>query len=92
MLKGTIKCDCIDCSVDTRKINEFYMVHRELWLTAVPDEDNAMTKFLCIGCLERRLGRKLIALDFQANVPLNWPGIRTMSDRLLSRIKSVDTF
>jgi len=48
------------------------MVHRELWERAVPEDAMArsMTVFLCVGCLERRLGRELTAADFK-HVSLN---------------------
>jgi len=61
-----IECDdvrnplCMDCGVDTDAINEDYMVLDELWLEAVPTE----TGMLCVGCLEKRLGRKLRREDF----------------------------
>ena len=86
MPRRSLKSPCLDCGVDTRKIEEFYMILPELWLTAVPDEDHTMNKFLCIGCLEHRLGRKLCTSDFPAHIPLNFPERDGMSDRLKNRI------
>ena len=56
------------------------MVHAELWYRAVPEEFNArgMTIFLCIGCLEARIGRRLIRADF-TDCPLNRPSFREPS-------------
>lgn len=80
-----LKAVCLDCGVDTLKINEFYMVRKEIWLEAVPDEDYNMTKYLCIGCLEGRLKRRLLASDF-ADAPINWLGASEQSDRLVNRV------
>jgi hypothetical protein len=51
---------CIDCGKDTDAINENYMIHDELWRAANPAEAG----MLCVGCCERRLGRKLCRKDF----------------------------
>ena len=56
---------CNDCS---RSIHgEWYMVHDDLWPLA---KDGG---FLCISCLEGRLGRRLTPVDFK-DVPANDPG------------------
>jgi hypothetical protein len=34
---------------------------------------------LCIGCLERRIGRKLKPKDFERNHPFNNSGLRALS-------------
>jgi hypothetical protein len=45
---------------------EFYMVHDRIWQAARGPRHG----YLCIGCLEARLGRQLHCRDFKA-VPLN---------------------
>jgi hypothetical protein len=59
--------------------SEVYTVRRTVWRTA------GMAEFggcLCIGCLEKRLGRKLRPKDFASNHPFaSLPG----TARLLSR-------
>ena len=57
---------CIECGVDTGDIDEYYMVQDEVWHHVNPDRDG----MLCIGCLEKRLGRKLTPADF-IECPLN---------------------
>jgi hypothetical protein len=52
---------CEDCSGPT----EWYMVHNHLW--PLPSEGGY---FLCIGCLEIRLGRQLNRADF-TDAPVN---------------------
>jgi hypothetical protein len=52
--------DCMDCGTDTDAINENYMVVDDLWRAAVPTEAG----MLCIGCLEKRLARRLQRNDF----------------------------
>jgi hypothetical protein len=71
--------------VDTfaRGVDEYYMVHREVWAAAGMLPRGGM---LCVGCLEARLGRRLTAADF-TSAPVNdlrrgWRG----SARLLSRL------
>ena len=72
---------CLDCGVNTHEINEYYMVTDELWESAVPEIDG----MLCIGCLERRIGRHLNKFDF-IDCPVN-DGIFGLSDRVLNRMK-----
>jgi hypothetical protein len=76
---------CLDCGVDTGRINEYYMVTDEAWLSANPLEDG----MLCIGCLEGRLGRRLTPEDF-TRCPLNTNHTisrgHPKSERLLERL------
>ena len=59
--------------------SEVYMVKPAVWKAAGMDEQGGC---LCIGCLEKRLGRTLTPKDFPRHDPLNWlPG----TERLLSR-------
>jgi len=51
---------CMDCGVDTSRIGEFYFINTETWTCAVGSKNG----MLCIGCLERRLGRLLKRSDF----------------------------
>jgi hypothetical protein len=53
--------ECMDCGVDTTVATEVYMVHDELWRSVVPEEAG----MLCVGCFEKRLGRKLCRNDFR---------------------------
>ena len=65
---------CIDCNYYTYT-DEYYMVHRHLWT-----KYGAETGMLCIGCLEKRMGRQLMAKDFTP-APINF--IFPSSKRLL---------
>jgi hypothetical protein len=59
--------------------SEIYTVKSKVWKAAGV---GAMEGCLCIGCLEKRLGRKLTPKDFQRNHPFSTlPG----TPRLLSR-------
>jgi len=80
---------CKDCGIDTTPCSgkrgcrhkgrwEHYMVHNTIWKAA------GMTDgFLCVGCLEKRIGRVLTPEDF-TDFPINnfhpWH-----TDRLLDR-------
>lgn len=74
---------CLDCKWNTHVIHEYYRVTNEVWLQAVPGNHG----MLCVGCLEKRLGRELTPADFELDVPINhnspmWP----KSDRLMKRM------
>jgi hypothetical protein len=59
------------------------MVHDELWAQAGMEP---LGGWLCVGCLERRLGRRLVPADFKPVVAND--SSRTLhSDRLVSRIR-----
>lgn len=71
---------CVDCLVNVEAELEFcYMVRPELWAA-----HGARGGYLCVGCIEGRLGRALEPGDFW-DVPLN--GLtHAQSDRLRSRL------
>ena len=75
---------CRDCGLDTLEAGEYYMVHREVWELTGLEGSGGM---LCIGCLESRLGRRLIPGDFMT-CPLNHDGagLTDQSDRLRNRL------
>jgi hypothetical protein len=57
---------CADCGVDTFSTNEYYMVKDHVWAQA-----QGGTKLLCIGCLEKRIGRTLTRSDFGDGASVN---------------------
>jgi hypothetical protein len=67
------------------RFSELYMVRDVIWAKA------GMTDFggcLCVGCLEKRLGRKLKPKDFQPDHPFNQPDFprsQRLEDRLRGR-------
>lgn len=68
---------CLDCRVDTAPDHnsdwEWYMVKDEVWAEAGLRADRkSHGEFLCIGCLESRLGRELTPEDFGPE-PVNAP-------------------
>jgi hypothetical protein len=71
---------CADCGVNTARIDEYYMVTHELWASATPDGAD----ILCIGCLEKRLGRELVPDDFPSCWGINCADPK--SERLLKRL------
>jgi hypothetical protein len=81
---------CADCQVNTAPCSgcrgcrhagrwEHYMVTDAIW-----QEAGMKSGYLCIGCLELRLGRCLVAADFTA-APVNWPS-PWHTERLRSRL------
>jgi hypothetical protein len=82
---------CKDCGIDTTPCTgkrgcrhlwrwEHYMVHNEVWAKA-----GMADGYLCIGCLEGRLGRELSATDF-IQAPINDPRHPWATPRLRSRL------
>ena len=57
---------CLDCGVDTYKIEQYYMLRNGVWRSI----NFKRSGMLCLACAERRLGRPLAAPDF-ASVPVN---------------------
>lgn len=74
-------CDCQWCGIDT--MHEWYMVTDEIWSQYGPPAQG----YLCIGCLEDRMGRQLKSADF-IDAPVNTDGDRCRSDRLTDRLSS----
>ena len=73
---------CCDCGFDTLVGHEYYMLTDALWAQIGMDEG-----MLCIGCVESRLGRRLVPNDFPP-YPINL-GVFTQSPRLAQRCKAV---
>lgn len=59
---------CMDCEKHQREFDEYYMVHDNIWESAVIGDE--LFGLLCIGCLEDRLGRQLNPRDF-TSFPVN---------------------
>lgn len=84
-------CLCADCQIDTTPCTgkrgcrhkgkwEYYMVQFAMWKAV-----GAGDRYLCIGCLEQRLGRQLKPADFIC-APINEPGHPWTTERLESRL------
>lgn len=78
---------CTDCDFDTK--TEYFMLEHDLWSKV---NNGRRQGFLCIGCVEVRLGRELNAFDF-LDAPVNQPEVvhprnRAVqrSDRLMARL------
>lgn len=69
---------CGDCDMDTR--TEYYTVHDIIWEVWGNGED-----LLCVGCLERRMGRELGMGDFPHYL-INVVNRDEKSDRLYNRL------
>lgn len=63
-------------------MHEHYFVRTDIWLSVV----GSIVGMLCIGCLEKRLGRELNATDF-TDCSLNTPQYEPKSERLMSRMR-----
>jgi hypothetical protein len=58
---------------------EVYSVRNTVWKAAGMEP---MGGCLCIGCLEKRIGRRLKSKDFPRNHPFNWvPGSARLMER-----------
>lgn len=64
-----VRVYCMDCRrTDVSHIEMDYMVWREIWDKAYPNSNGEGS--ICVPCLEKRLGRKLIVDDFPL-LPVN---------------------
>ena len=82
---------CADCGVDTA--GEYYMVKKEIWTHAWAGRPKPPGhQILCIGCLEKRIGRTLTKYDF-TDTPVNDPDgpLDYKSDRLLNRLRATES-
>lgn len=80
---------CCACGVDLGAAHEYaYVLLRTTWLLATHDRRGEWipTRYLCIGCVEARIGRRLTAADFDWDVPLTYMRLFQRSDRLLDRL------
>jgi hypothetical protein len=76
---------CLDCGIDTSKHNELYMLVDETWkLTGL-----GKVGMLCVGDVEKRIGRRLTASDFNDSY-LNNFRTNSKSARLVERMKNVN--
>lgn len=84
---GDFDYSCHDCGIDVQDIGEYtYMVHRHVWDQATkrartirgPGQVSTYD-IVCIGCLQKRLGRELHHEDFAWELPLNT--VTDMGDR-----------
>lgn len=78
---------CLDCAVDTMANREYYMVRDEVWERAGMVDEHRRG-YLCIGCLEQRIGRRLTPRDF-ADVLVNKMFREASSARLRSRLRGL---
>jgi hypothetical protein len=73
---------CSDCNVNVLEIGEYYMAHPKIWddELGLGWKDN-----LCIGCLERRLGRRVSLKNWDLGWPLRYEWMFPESERLMDR-------
>jgi hypothetical protein len=62
--KRTYCTACGECVLDEDGAGEWYMVTADVWEAVMPNDPGDMTLFLCVECLEERLGRRLTSGDF----------------------------
>ena len=74
---------CADCDINTHDIGEYYVVSDKLWLSTLGLRE--YFKMLCVGCFERRIGRRLRPSDFKRVPPSLEPG-ELRSSRLQERL------
>ncbi|MEE3851265.1 hypothetical protein VZC37_13030 [Gordonia sp. LSe1-13] len=72
---------CLDCGWNLQRVDEYYMVNDDLWLSVVPDRIG----HLCVGCLEGRLGRELNAADFPTGRSIDGRYTERLWDRVTRR-------
>jgi hypothetical protein len=82
---------CVDCGVGTLTNGEWYL-HDSVWALAwlrrarPAWHDLPGQRILCIGCFEKRIGRRIDEDEF-APVPINDPRLYPMSARMRDRLR-----
>jgi hypothetical protein len=89
---------CNDCNANIGAIGEWCLLKNSVWEKAWPGtgQKNTHTKMpmkhlLCIGCIEKRIGRRLKGRDFDMRSKANkaFDGIRRRkSQRMQNRLKA----
>jgi hypothetical protein len=90
----TIVTRCCGCGLGTNVAREWYRVNDAVWDAAwcgrrKPWHSLPGQEILCVGCLERRLGRTLCAGDF-TDAMVNCPK-EVFSDRLRQRLMATES-
>jgi hypothetical protein len=85
---------CADCGLGTVRLGEWYMVRDDVWEQAwrgrrKPWQVLPGQQVLCISCLEKRLGRTLMACDF-TDASVNDPNKGNISQRMGARLTSTE--
>jgi hypothetical protein len=89
---------CADCPANIGLLDEWCLLKNSVWEKAWPKtgQKNSRAKmpmkhFLCIGCIEKRIGRKLMRADFDMRNRHNKPDYPhrqfPMSRRLRNRLR-----
>jgi hypothetical protein len=86
---------CVDCGDDVHSMGEYYMLKDAVWNSAWIGRHRAQffDGQLCIGCLERRLGRTRMHVDF-TDAPVNTersPRSDRLRKRLAANVGSIKT-
>jgi hypothetical protein len=93
----TLIAVCADCECSVGGTGEWCMLKNSVWEKAWPKTGQKssrakmpMKHFLCIGCIEKRIGRKLTRADFDMRSRHNQPDYPhrqfPMSKRLQNRL------
>lgn len=77
--------ECAHCQVNTEAINELFQLTPRLWrYLAIVDDRLDSQPPMCVGCVEKVLGRTLSTTDFESS-PLHLASF-THSPRLRGRL------
>jgi hypothetical protein len=78
---------CTDCNIDTYANHEYYMLRNDVWAATGHKQQG----YLCIGCVEQRLGRTLTRDDFTDVLLNNLSHRCRRSERLTSGLQATTT-
>jgi len=86
---------CCDCGAGAIQLGEWYDVHDTVWELAwrgrrKPWHGVVGQAVLCIGCLEKRIGRTLCADDF-TDAAVNFRDKGGVSDRMRQRLTAAES-
>jgi hypothetical protein len=95
MTAPLVVTQCCDCGLGCNVAGEWYAVKGPVWKLAwrrrrKPWHDVFGQSVLCIGCLEKRIGRTLCADDF-TEASVNWPDKENISERMRQRLTATES-
>jgi hypothetical protein len=64
---------------------EWFMLKDRVWSASQSMGD---ARFLCVGCIERRIGRRLSSTDFRRSAKVNFAGTKT--PKLRQRMRGLE--
>lgn len=74
----------MECHINTLGTGHYYILKNNLWVEITSRKFKGHlgeTGMLCLNCVEKRLGRRLVPEDFDLTIPVNYNIFKTINNR-----------